>query len=108
MLEDARLADAEAQRLTAVLFGPDAPQGEEAVALMSEMWKFRDAAQRYAKEAAPYVHPRLAAIQHDYRSEGGSAIRPVLIITGHPVDLDSGDEPEHASKAGAGGGGTRH
>ena len=84
MLENARLADAEAQRLTAVLFGPDAPQGEEAVALMSEMWKFRDAAQRYAKEAAPYVHPKLAAIQHEHRSEDGSAIRPTIIITGHP------------------------
>ena len=84
MLENARLADAEAQRVTAVLFGPDAPQGEEAVALMSEMWKFRDAAQRYAKEAAPYVHPKLAAIQHEHRSEDGSAIRPTIIITGHP------------------------
>jgi hypothetical protein len=84
MLENARLADGEAQRLTAVLFGPDAPQGEEAVALMSEMWKFRDAAQRYAKEAAPYVHPKLAAIQHEHRSEDGSAIRPTIIITGHP------------------------
>ena len=84
MLEGVRLADAEAQRLTAVLFGPDAPQGEEAVALMSEMWIFRDAAQRYAKEAAPYVHPKLAAIQHEHRSEDGSAIRPTIIITGHP------------------------
>ena len=84
MLENMRLADAEAQSLTAILFGPDAPQGEEAVALMSEMWKFRDAAQRYAKEAAPYVHPKLAAIQHEYRSEDGSAIRPTIIITGHP------------------------
>ena len=84
MLENARLADAEAQRLTAVLFGPDAPQGEEAVALMNDMWKFRDAAQRYAKEAAPYVHPKLAAIQHEHRSEDGSAIRPTIIITGHP------------------------
>ena len=84
MLENARLADAEAQRVTAVLFGPDAPQGEQAVALMSEMWKFRDAAQRYAKEAAPYVHPKLAAIQHEHRSEDGSAIRPTIIITGHP------------------------
>ena len=84
MLENMRLADAEAQSLTAILFGPDAPQGEEAVALMSEMWIFRDAAQRYAKEAAPYVHPKLAAIQHEHRSEDGSAIRPTIIITGHP------------------------
>jgi hypothetical protein len=28
-----------------LLDGPDAPQGEEAQALMEEMWKFRDAAQ---------------------------------------------------------------
>ena len=108
MLENARWAYDKALKLTAVLSGPNALQGEEAQLLMQEILKFRDAAQRYASAAAPYVHPRLAAIQHDYRSEGGSAIRPVLIITGHPVDLDSGDEPEQASKAGAGKGDTRH
>src|SRR5262249_16442690 len=97
-----------ALKLTAVLSGPNAPQGEEAQAIMREMWRFRDVDQRYASAAAPYVHPRLAAIQHDYRSEDGSAIRPVLIISGGPVDLHNADEPEHASKAGAGKGDTHH
>jgi hypothetical protein len=108
MLENARWAYDKALELTALLSGPNAPQGEEASALMQEILKLRDVAQRYASAAAPYVHPRLAAIQHDYRSEDGSAVRPVLIISGHPVDLDSGDEPEHASKAGVGKGDTRH
>jgi hypothetical protein len=107
MLENARWAYDKALKLTAVLSGPNAPQGEEASAIMQEILKFRDVAQRYASTAAPYVHPRLAAIQHDYRSEGGSAVRPVLIISGRPVDLDNADEPEHASEAGAKGG-TRH
>jgi hypothetical protein len=63
MLDNMRRAYNEAQRLMAVLYGPDAPQGEEALALMEEMWRFREAAQRYAMAAAPYVHPRLAAVQ---------------------------------------------
>jgi hypothetical protein len=108
MLENARWAYDKALKLTALLSGPNPPQGEEASALMQEILKFRDVAQRYASAAAPYVHPRLAAIQHNHRSEDGSAIRPVLIISGRPVDLDNADEPEHASKAGAGKGDTRH
>jgi hypothetical protein len=82
MIENARWVYDKALKLTAVLSGPDAPQGEEAQALMQEILKFRHAAQRYASAAAPYVHPRLAAIQHDHRSEDGSVIRPVLIING--------------------------
>jgi hypothetical protein len=108
MLENARWAYDKALKLTALLSGPDAPQGEEAAALMQEILRFRDVAQRYASAAAPYVHPRLAAIQHDHRSEGGSAIRPVLIISGRPVDLDSGDEHEPLPKAVAAGGNSRH
>jgi len=108
MLENARWAYDKALKLTAVLSGPNTPQGEEAQAIMQEILKFRDVAQRYASAAAPYVHPRLAAIQHDHRSEDGSAIRPVLIITGHPVDLDSADEPEPLPKAVAAGGNSRH
>ena len=84
MLENARWAYDKALKLTAVLSGPEAPQGEEEQVLMQEILKFRDAAQRYASVAAPYVHPRLAAIQHDHRSEVGSAIRPTITIIGHP------------------------
>jgi hypothetical protein len=84
MLENARWAYDKALKLTALLSGPNAPQGEEAQVLMQEILKFRDTAHRYASAAAPYVHPRLAAIQHDYRSEDGSAIRPTITITGHP------------------------
>jgi hypothetical protein len=53
MLDNMRRAYNEALRLMSSLDGPDAPQGEEAEALMSEMWEFRDAAQRYAMAAAP-------------------------------------------------------
>ena len=84
MLENARWAYDKALKLTALLSGPNTPQGEEAQAIMQEILKFRDVAQRYASAAAPYVHPRLAAIQHDHRSEVGSAIRPTITITGRP------------------------
>jgi hypothetical protein len=93
-------------KLTAALSGPNAPQGEEASALMQEILKFRDAAQRYASAAAPYVHPRLAAIQHDHRSEDGSAVRPTIILTGYPGEIDDPSRP--APKAVAGKEGTRH
>jgi hypothetical protein len=62
MIENARWAYDKALKLTALLSGPDAPQGEEASALMQDILKFRDAAQRYASAAAPYVHPRLGAL----------------------------------------------
>ena len=101
-----RWAYDKALKLTALLSGPEAPQGEEAEALMQEILKFRDAAQRYASAAAPYVHPRLAAIQHDHRSEDGSIIRPTIILTGYPEELDDSSTP--APKAVAGKGGTRH
>src|SRR5262245_2526331 len=103
MIDNARWADAEAQRLTAVLFGPNAPQGEEAQALMSEMWQFRDAAQRYARAAAPYVHPRLAAVSHQHRTEDGSIVRPILVIEGYPAYRDNADEPEPPPKDVVGG-----
>jgi hypothetical protein len=106
MIENARWAYDKALKLTALLSGPGAPQGEEASALMQEILKFRDAAQRYASAAAPYVHPRLAAIQHDHRSEDGSAVLPTIILTGCPGELDNSTTP--APKAGAGKGGTCH
>jgi hypothetical protein len=39
---------------------------EVMVGAMREAWERndRDAAARYAKDAAPYMHPRLAAIEH--------------------------------------------
>jgi hypothetical protein len=45
-------------------------------ALMQEMLQFRMIAQHCAKEAAPSVHLKLAAISHQHREEDGSIIRP--------------------------------
>jgi hypothetical protein len=109
MLDNMRRAYNEAQRIMSLLDGPDAPQGEEALALMSEMWKFRDLAQRYAIAAAPYVHPRLAAVSHQHRAEDGSIVRPILVIEGYPAaDLDCSLKPIAGSKSVAGNGDNRH
>jgi hypothetical protein len=82
--------------------------GEEALALMSEMWKFRDLAQRYAVAAAPYVHPRLAAVSHQHRGEDGSIVRPILVIEGYPADLDGPLKAIPAPEEEDGGGNGRH
>ena len=108
MLDNMRRAYNEAHRLMAVLCGPDAPQGEEAQALMEEMWKFRDAAQRYAMAAAPYVHPRLAAVSHQHRGEDGQIVRPILVIEGYPADLDGPLKAIPAPEEEDGAGNNRH
>jgi hypothetical protein len=109
MLDNMRRAYNEAHRLMAVLCGPDAPQGEEAQALMEEMWKFRDAAQRYAVAAAPYVHPRLAAVSHQHRGADGSIVRPILVIEGYPAaDLDRSLKAIPAPEEVDGGGDNNH
>ena len=108
MLDNMRHAYNEALRLMSSLDGPDAPQGEEAEALMSEMWKFRDAAQRYAMAAAPYAHPRLAAVSHQHRGADGSIVRPILVIEGYPADLDGPLKAIPAPEEEDGGGNNRH
>ena len=109
MLDNMRRAFNEAHRLMAVLCGPDAPQGEEAQALMEEMWKFRDLAQRYAVAAAPYVHPRLAAVSHQHRGEDGQIVRPILVIEGYSAaDLDHSLKAIPAPQAVDGGGVNNH
>ena len=38
-----------------------------------------------AKAAAPYVHPRLAAIESRHSGPDGGPVRPVYIISDHPM-----------------------
>jgi hypothetical protein len=57
--------------------------GDDLIRLIEQILVYRDRAQRYARDAAPFFHPQLADIKHDHRS-AGTAIRPVIEITGYP------------------------
>lgn len=52
-----------------------------------------DAAAAIAKDAAPYIHPRLAAIQH---SGGGDGSAPIVVITGVPRQQEASVGPSSA------------
>ena len=58
--------------------------------------KERDEAAKYAQMAAPYVHPKLASVQHS-----GDASEPLRLVvaTGIPDDEDEpGDDEDHAGE----------
>jgi len=87
MVENARFADAEGQKLLGKLLEKLAPdQDDTALAIAREMLQWREAAVRWARSAAPYIHPQLAAVAHKHLNADGSAIRPVVnvIIQGKP------------------------
>jgi hypothetical protein len=54
------------------------------VALLDQVRAF---AQRYARDAASFIHPQLAVIKHDHRTADGELIRPIIEITGYPAAL---------------------
>jgi hypothetical protein len=59
MLSNMRFAYAEAER-----WQNDAREGDSPDAKIRTVIKLREMAQAAAKDAAPYVHPRLSAIEH--------------------------------------------
>lgn len=63
MLENMRFAHMEAGTLLANLLagGAETPEGFDQ---LKELLKYRGMAQEAAKDAAPYIHPRLAAVEH--------------------------------------------
>jgi hypothetical protein len=87
MVENARFADAEGQKLLGRLLDMLAPDRVDiALGIAREMFQWREAAVRWARSAAPYIHPQLAAVAHKHLNADGTAIRPVVnvIIQGKP------------------------
>jgi hypothetical protein len=77
----------EAAAMLAKLLAPDAPKDSEAVLeSVREMLHLRDLANKWAKDAAPYVHPQLAAVQHRHTNADGTPIMPTvnIVIEGDP------------------------
>jgi hypothetical protein len=78
MLENTRWAYAEAIQLTERL--ADAEPSLETEELFRQMLRFRQLAVEWAQMAAPYVHPRLAAVAHKHTNPDGSPIAPIVKI----------------------------
>jgi hypothetical protein len=85
MVESARWAHAQAIQLTEQLAEAEPSQSAE---LFREMMHFRQLAVQWAAMAAPYVHPRLAAVAHRYSNTDGSPVGPRVNVIIH------GAEPE--------------
>jgi hypothetical protein len=80
MLENARWAHAQATQLTEQLAEAEPSQSAE---LFHEMMHFRQLAVEWAHMAAPYVHPRLAAVAHRYTNPDGSPVGPRVNVIIH-------------------------
>jgi hypothetical protein len=83
MVENARWAYAEAARLTERLVGSE--PSLDTLDLLREIIRFRGLAVEWAHMAAPYVHPRLAAVAHRHTNLDGSPVRPVVNVIIHGV-----------------------
>jgi hypothetical protein len=86
LLENARWAHAQATQLTEQL--AEAEPSLDTTELLSEMIRFRGLAVEWAHFAAPYVHPRLAAVAHRHTNTDGSPVGPRVNVIIH------GAEPE--------------
>lgn len=78
MLENMVFAHREAQGVLQRLLDGGAEQ-PEGFSELKELLRYRAIAQEAAKDAAPYIHPRLAAIEHT--GEGGGPIDHSIAVT---------------------------
>jgi hypothetical protein len=53
-------------------------------------------AQRCTRDAVTFIHPQLAQVKHDHRTENGKLISPVIEITGYPAALKEIAPPTQA------------
>jgi hypothetical protein len=76
MLNNMRWADQEADRLLAT--------GSEALETNRAVLQLKELACEWARDAAPYVHPRLAAIAHRHVNADGTpiALRVTIVFEG--------------------------
>src|ERR1700730_16213205 len=79
-IENARWAHAEA-KLTERLLEAEPPL--DRVELFNQMLRLRQAAVEWARMAAPYVHPRLAAVAHRYTNPHGRPAQPIVNVSIH-------------------------
>ena len=80
MLDNMRWADQEAARLLAKVLSPGAPTGSEALETIRAVLQLKERACEWARDAAPYVHPRLAAVAHRYTNADGTPIAPKVTV----------------------------
>ena len=88
MLENARWAHAQAIQLTEKL--AEAEPSLDTTELLREMIRFRQLAVEWAHMAAPYVHPRLAAVAHRYTNPDGSPVGPRVNVIIYGAARSSG------------------
>jgi hypothetical protein len=82
MLDNMRWADQEAAKILAKLLSPDAPTDTtELLETIKTLLRLRERAAEWAKDAAPYVHPRLAAIAHRHVDANGQPLTPTINLT---------------------------
>jgi hypothetical protein len=84
MVENARWAYAQAMQLTERLAHSD--PSLETVELFRKMIRFRELAVAWAHMAAPYVHPRLAAVAHRHINTDGSPVGPRVNVIIHGAE----------------------
>jgi hypothetical protein len=87
MVENARWAHAQATQLTEQL--AEAEPSLDTVDLLKEILRFRGLAVEWAHMAAPFVHPRLAAVAHRHTNLDGSPVRPVVNVIIHGAEPKS-------------------
>jgi hypothetical protein len=62
------------------LLSPDAPTDSiEVLETIKTLLRLRELACEWARDAAPFVHPRLAAVAHRYEGADGKLIGPTII-----------------------------
>jgi hypothetical protein len=105
MLDNMRWADQEADRLLAKGLSPGAPTGSEALETIRAVLQLKERACEWARDAAPYVHPRLAAVAHRYTNADGTPIAPKVTIVIEGADRSA---PKALEETGPGGSDVRH
>ena len=82
MLENMDFAHSKASTLlqTIIDSGADVPEGFDQ---FKELLRFRSIAQECAKDAAPYIHPKLAAIEHTGKDGGAIDHSLTVQFVGH-------------------------
>jgi len=82
MLENMDFAHSKASTLLQGLIdrGADVPEGFDQ---FKELLRFRSIAQECAKDAAPYIHPKLAAIEHTGKDGGAIDHSLTVQFVGH-------------------------
>jgi hypothetical protein len=64
MLDNMRFVHERAAEVLAKVLAGDQADEAETLNTFKELLRLRQVAEEYAKDAAPYVHPRLSAVRH--------------------------------------------